>query len=81
MSDRITETVVAALARQLNLPAAELSARLGARLEDLGLDSHGLLRVLLDLERALGLPAGFELPDHALESPATMVAGVAAVAG
>jgi acyl carrier protein len=49
-------------------------------LDALGLDSHGLMRVLLDLERALGLPSGFELPDHALESPATMVAGVAALA-
>ncbi len=81
MSDRITTAVVAALARQLNLPPAQLSAKLSAKLEDLGLDSHGLLRVLLEIEKALALPASLDLPDAALESPQTLIDGVAAVAG
>jgi acyl carrier protein len=43
----------------------------------LGLDSHGLLRVLLDIEQQLGLK-DLDLPDDALVSPATMVTGVTA---
>ncbi len=80
MSDRITDTVVAALARQLNIPSATLSAKLSAKLEDLGLDSHGLLRVLLEIEKGLSLSESLDLPDAALESPRTLIDGVAAVA-
>ncbi len=80
MSDPIAEAVIAALARQLNLPVAQLAARLSAKLEDLGLDSHGLLRVLLEIEKTLALPESLDLPDAALESPRTLIDGVAAVA-
>jgi len=77
----IADAVYTALARQLNLPQAQLRARAGEGLDALGLDSHGLMRVLLEIEQTLGLPAGgLDLPDQALESPATMVEGVAAAA-
>jgi acyl carrier protein len=82
MSERIAETVVAALAKQLNLSASEVHSRDRDSLENLGLDSHGLLRVLIDVERALALPKSLNLPDEALESPRALIAGVAgAMAG
>lgn len=82
MSERIADTVVAALSKQLNLPANEVRTRDGDSLENLGLDSHGLLRVLIEIERALALPKSLNLPDDALESPRTLIAGVAgAVSG
>lgn len=75
----VADAVFRALARQLNLPEAQLRARAADGLDALGLDSHGLMRVLLEIEQGLGLAAGaLELPDAALESPASMVAGVAA---
>lgn len=75
----IADAVYRALAKQLNLPEAELRARAADGLDALGLDSHGLMRVLLEIEQALGLATGsLELSDQALESPQTMVAGVAA---
>jgi acyl carrier protein len=82
MSDRIADAVFAALARQLKLEGGVLRGRAQESLERLGLDSHGLMRVLLDVERELKLATSLELPDDALESPATLVQGVAtAVAG
>ncbi len=79
MSDRIADAVYAALARQLGRDPAAVLADAERSLEELGLDSHGLMRVLLDIEGALGL-SGLDLPDEALASPAAMVVGVAAVA-
>ena len=75
----VADAVFRALAKQLNLPEAQLRARANDGLDALGLDSHGLMRVLLEIEQALGLPTGsLDLPDQALESPQTMVDGVAA---
>ena len=81
MADRIAETVYAALARQLKVPAERLQAQSGESLDRLGLDSHGLMRVLLDIERELKLSTSLELPDDALENPATLAAGVAQAVG
>lgn len=81
MTDRIADTVYAALGRQLKLPAERVQAQSGESLERLGLDSHGLMRVLLDIERELKLTTSLELPDEALENPATLAAGVAQVVG
>jgi len=39
------------------------------------------MRVLLDIEKALKLPASLELDDAALATPATLQAGVRAVTG
>jgi acyl carrier protein len=78
----VADAVLAALARQLRTTAATITARADEGLDRLGLDSQGLMRVLLDVERALGLAAPLELPDEALDSPATLVAGIeTAVAG
>jgi len=74
-------TVLEALARHLGLPLAELVRRKDEDLGQLGLDSHGLMRVLLDIEKALKLPASLELDDAALATPATLQAGVRAVTG
>lgn len=81
MADRITDTVYAALARQLKVPVERLQAQSTDSLDRLGLDSHGLMRVLLDIERELKLATSLELPDEALENPATLAAGVVQVAG
>ncbi len=81
MAEPIVEAVYAALSRQLKVPAERLRAQSGESLDRLGLDSHGLMRVLLDLERVLNLPASLELPDDALENPATLAAGVAQAVG
>ncbi len=77
----IIDAVYGALAKQLNLTSEDLARRAGDGLDAMGLDSHGLLRVLLEIERRLGLAASLDLPDSALESPATLAAGVAAVVG
>jgi acyl carrier protein len=77
MSDRVAEAVFAALARQLGRSVADIRAAADQGLDVLGLDSHGLLRVLLDIEQQLGLK-DLDLPDDALVSPATMVTGVTA---
>ena len=81
MADRIAEVVYAALARQLKVPAEKLLAQSAESLDRLGLDSHGLMRVLLDIERELKLSTSLELPDDALENPATLAAGVAQAVG
>ena len=81
MADRIAETVYAALARQLKVPAEKLLEQSAESLDRLGLDSHGLMRVLLDIERELKLSTSLELPDDALENPATLAAGVAQAVG
>jgi len=75
----VADAVFAALAQQLGLPPAALRARQHEGLDALGLDSHGLMRVLLAIEQGLALPPGLELADDALATPASMVAGVAAV--
>lgn len=81
MADRITDTVYAALARQLKVPTERLQVQSTESLDRLGLDSHGLMRVLLDIERELKLATSLELPDEALENPATLAAGVAQAVG
>lgn len=78
MSEHISAAVCAALGRQLGLDATVISGQREDSLAQLGLDSHGLMRVLLDIEQQLGL-TDIELPDDALESPATMIAGVVAL--
>ncbi len=77
----ISDAVFGALARQLNLSGDDIVRRAGDGLDAMGLDSHGLLRVLLEIERRLGLAASLDLPDSALENPTTLAAGVAAVVG
>jgi acyl carrier protein len=79
MSEPVEDAVYAALARHLRSDAAAIRASREAPLEDLGLDSHSLLRVLLDIERALGLGHSLELPDEGLASPAAMAGAIAAV--
>jgi hypothetical protein len=79
MTDAIADAVFAALGSQLGLPADEVARRRGEGLDRLGLDSHGLMRVLLEVEKALRLPT-LDLADAALASPETLAAGVAAVA-
>lgn len=76
--DRIQDTVFQTLARQLQLAPDQVAARAQDDLAELGLDSHGLMRVLLDLERQLQLPQALELDDAALATPATLAAGVSA---
>jgi acyl carrier protein len=74
----IDETVLAALATHLQMPVDELARRREEDLGLLGLDSHGLMRVLLEIERVLGLSSSLELADAELATPASMVAGVRA---
>ncbi len=81
MTESIADTVYAALSRQLKVPAERLRTQSGESLERLGLDSHGLMRVLLDIERVLKLSTSLELPDDALENPATLASGVAQAVG
>jgi acyl carrier protein len=81
MSDKMVATVYAALGRQLKINADQVRAQATASLDGLGLDSHGLMRVLLDIERELQLSSSLELPDEALESPSTLAAGVVQVVG
>ena len=76
MAELIADTVYAALSRQLKVPTERLRAQSAESLDRLGLDSHGLMRVLLDIERELKLSTSLELPDDALENPATLAAGV-----
>ena len=80
MSERIATAVFAALGRQLGQPAEAVQARANEGLDVLGLDSHGLMRVLLDIEQALGV-SDLQLADDALATPASMVFGVVAAAG
>jgi acyl carrier protein len=74
----VAQAVFSALSKQLSLAVELLRARQHESLERLGLDSHGLLRVLLELERDLSLKKSLDLPDEALESPATLIGGVTA---
>ena len=76
MPDAVSAVVFSALARHLRMPGEEMARLREESLERLGLDSHGLMRVLLDIERELKLPSRLELPDDALESPASLAAGV-----
>ena len=70
------ESLAALLARR-----DQVRSRQTDRLEDLGLDSHGLLRVLLEIERGLSLASSLNLPDEALESPRSLIDGVVGVVG
>jgi acyl carrier protein len=79
MSDTIIAVVYAALGRQLKRDPATIKAQENTSLEQLGLDSHGLMRVLLDIEKELRLSASLELADDALENPATLARGVVQV--
>ena len=81
MTESIADTVYAALSRQLKVPTERLRTQSHESLERLGLDSHGLMRVLLDIERVLKLSTSLELPDDALENPATLASGVAQAVG
>jgi acyl carrier protein len=81
MTESIADTVYEALSRQLKVPAERLRTQSNESLERLGLDSHGLMRVLLDIERVLKLSTSLELPDDALENPATLASGVAQAVG
>lgn len=76
MLTRIASTVRTALAEQIGLTVDELVTRSDESLDRLGLDSHGLMRVLLDIERALDLQVPLELADEALSTPTTLIEGV-----
>lgn len=80
MAVAVEQAVFSALGQHLGIAPEEVARRRSEGLDALGLDSHGLLRVLMEVERALGLGAAIELPDEALDSPATLVAGIAALA-
>ncbi len=73
----IEDLVFRALSRELELSEPEVRLRRLDDLARLGLDSHALMRVLLELEQQLALDAPLELDDAALVSPDSMVAGVA----
>jgi len=73
----VDDAVYRALARQLGCAREELAQSADSDLETLGLDSQGLLRVLLDIEPALGLDE-LDLPDEAYATPATLARAVAA---
>lgn len=64
------------MSEQVGLTVDELVARTDESLDRLGLDSHGLMRVLLEIERALDLKVPLELADEALSTPTTLIAGV-----
>ena len=81
MHTRIVLTVQTALAEQLGLTVDELIARTDDSLDLMGLDSHGLMRVLLEIEKALDLQVPLELADEALSTPTTLIAGVVEVVG
>ncbi len=70
--DAVATTVFTALSGLLGLDAR---SRANDDLATLGLDSQGLLRLLLEVERALGLPP-LDLPDAAFTSPATLVTAI-----
>jgi acyl carrier protein len=77
----IAQVVFHALSAQLSLTPEQVSQRAQEDLGALGLDSHGLMRVLLEIEKALGLARSLELDDAALATPQSMLDGVRAVAG
>jgi acyl carrier protein len=77
----IAQVVYNALSQQLALSPHELSERAEEDLGALGLDSHGLMRVLLEIEQALGLSRSLELDDAALATPLSMLAGVRMAVG
>lgn len=81
MSKNIPAVVMRVLAVQLRLSGEELARRRDEGLDHLGLDSHGLMRVLLDIERELELSQSLEVADEALNTPATLIAGVLKVMG
>lgn len=74
----IAAITLKALADQLEVPVEKLTDQKETDLEVLGLDSQGLMRVYLDIEKATGLE-DLDLDDDALETPATMIASVQAL--
>jgi acyl carrier protein len=76
MAGDVAQAVFSALSKQLSLAIEQVRSRQHDSLERLGLDSHGLLRVLIEIERDLALKKSLDLPDDALESPATLINGV-----
>lgn len=72
ISTRVAAIVHRELATQLDL-TPEAVAESDQDLEDLGLDSHGLMTVLLSVERAFDLQESLDVPDEGLESPAALV--------
>ena len=81
MPKNVSEVVMSVLAGQLRMAGEELARRRDEGLDQLGLDSHGLMRVLLEIERALELTSSLEVDDEALSTPATLVAGVLKAVG
>jgi len=78
---RVTTTVREALARQLGLSPAAVAEADTTSLDELGLDSHGLMRVLLAVEDTLALERELDLPDEALDTPQSLCDGVRAAVG
>ncbi|MDA3960348.1 MAG: acyl carrier protein [Planctomycetota bacterium] len=78
MAEKIERVVYQSLAAQLGVAVTDLEASADRSLEELGLDSHGLMRVLLVIEQGLGLSTELDLDDEYLESPRSLCAGVAA---
>ncbi len=76
LEDSVATVVFTALS---SLVGVDVRDRPDEDLAVLGLDSQGLLRLLLEVERALGLPP-LDLPDAAFTSPATLVAAIRAAA-
>lgn len=74
--EQVIAAVDQALAEQLGMSTQDVDAAASQGLDALGLDSHGLVRVLLAIEQALNLEQELDVPDEALESPATLRAGV-----
>lgn len=80
MTESVESAVYTVLAKRLGLDAAEVRRRSAEPLERLGLDSHGLLRALIEIERALKLPVAIEPDDVALASPAALARFVSTLA-
>ena len=71
----ITNLIRLHLAQALSCSVDELDGSLDADLEQLGMDSHNLMRCLLDVEAACGV-SDLSLPDEALETPRSFMAGL-----
>lgn len=69
----IADKVIDVVAHLLEQPADALRSQMDEDLEGLGLDSHGLVRLGLDLEQAFGV-TDLEIPDDALESLNELIA-------
>ncbi|TVR42840.1 MAG: hypothetical protein EA402_10850 [Planctomycetota bacterium] len=72
--DATPDLILPILARSLGMELVQLEQRLDEDLEQLGLDSHGLMRCTLEVEAALGVDE-LSLADEALETPRSLVQG------